>query len=59
MGHVLIVESICAITEVRKTKLIDTIKDKTNGIIKKRTRGKKLVNFFANIEATWRKCSAF
>ena len=53
IGTCAYIASICAITELRTTKVIDSIKDKANKIIiiKKKYRGKQLVNFFANIEA--------
>ena len=57
------IETYAYIAELRKTKLIDSIKYETNEIIitknKKIIKGKKLVNFFTNIEAMWKKCSAF
>ena len=62
IGAYAYIKSSCAIAELRKTKVIDSLKDKANEIIiiiiivKK---GILLVNFFANIEAMWKRCSVF
>ena len=49
------ITNICAIAELRKTKVIDSVKYEAN----ESNKGKKLINFFANIEAMRKKCSAF
>ena len=68
IGTYAYITNICAIAELRKTKVIDSIKYEANEIIIiRRTKNKiiiikgkkKLVNFFANIEAMWKKCPAF
>ena len=66
IGTYAYITNICAIAELRKTKVIDSIKYEANEIIIITTKnkiiiikGKNLVNFFANIEAMWKKCPAF
>ena len=52
IGTYVYITSICAIAELRKTKVIDSINDETNEIIIHiKKKEKKIVNFFANIEA--------
>ena len=65
IGTYAYITNICAIAELRKTKVIDSIKYEANEIFiitknkKNNNKRKKIVNFFANIEAMWKKCSAF
>ena len=54
IGTCAYITSICVIAELCKTKVIDSIKDEANEIIKKE---KKLANFFANIQAMWKNSS--
>ena len=56
IGTYTYITSICAITELRKTKVIDSIKDEA---VNNDNEKKKLINFFANIQAMWKKRSAF
>ena len=62
IGTYAYITNISAIAELRKTKVIDSIKYEANEIIiiiTKNNKRKKLVNFFANIEAMWKRYSAF
>ena len=65
IGTYAYITNICAIAELRKTKVIDSIKYEANEIFiitknkKNNNKRKNIVNFFVNIEAMWKKCSAF